>query len=77
MTIIIIESIITDDIFDVTVRNEARTLSENLKGKNFLILFNFVSNVLQYLSYCPNQMRETTATLTDFVEFVPKINKQS
>lgn len=59
--------------FDIEVRNKATALSTKLKGKNVLVLLNFVYDVLEHLSFWSKKMQERAALLIDFVDFKDKI----
>lgn len=70
-----LELISVDNKFDMNSRSKAKNLLIKLKGKNFLVIFNFVSDVLHHLSYWSLRMQERTALLVDFTKFDEKIIK--
>lgn len=68
-----LESISNDRSFEAGVRNSADYLHNYIKGKHFLAILHFLSDVLHHLSFWSVQMQERTALLVDFVEFNEKI----
>lgn len=59
--------------FDADVRNKASSLLASIKGKHFLVILNFIYDVLEHLSFWSKKMQERAALLADFVEFKDKI----
>lgn len=56
--------------FDKSTQNLAKKLVQQFKGKNFLIILHFISDVLHHLSFWSLRMQERTAIIVDFSEFV-------
>lgn len=61
--------------FELDVRQKAVSFSKKLKGKNFLILLNFIYDVLEHLSFWSRKMQERSALLVDFGDFKDKITQ--
>lgn len=61
--------------FDDNSRNLAEDLSRQMKGKRFLAILHFISDILQHLSFWSLKMQERTALLVDFSEFHENILK--
>lgn len=61
--------------FDTNSRRKARDLLKGLKDKKFLLILNFVSDVLHHLSYWSLRMQERAAVLVDFANFDEKITE--
>lgn len=55
--------------FDVKTRDLAKDLFRKIKGKNFVAILNFISDVLHHLSFWSLKMQERTALLVDFANF--------
>lgn len=61
--------------FDRDSRDNAHELLSKIKGKNFLAIVQFISDVLEHLSFWSRKMQQRTALLVDFVEFNDQIEK--
>lgn len=51
----------------------ADKLSSQFKGWNYLVVLNFLSDVLYHLSFWSLKMQERTAILVDFADFREQI----
>lgn len=70
-----LEAISEDTSFDFTTRAKAILLSDNFKGKHFLLIKNFIIDVLEHLEFWSLRMQERTALLIEFTDFTDKMNK--
>lgn len=68
-----LELISNDKQFDIKTQKKAKDLYLQLKGKGFLLIFNFVIDVLQHLSEWSKRMQKRTGLLVDFADFNKKI----
>lgn len=59
--------------FDSGTRDLANELFLKLKGRRFLAILHFISDILHHLSFWSVKMQERTALLVDFAEFNEKI----
>lgn len=59
--------------FDKSTQDLASKLVNQFKGKNFLVILHFISDVLHHFSFWSLKMQERTAMLVDFSEFNEKI----
>lgn len=66
--------IISDSLsFDQNTRDLAHDLSIQIKGKRFLAILHFISDILHHLSFWSLKMQERTALLVDFSDFNEKV----
>lgn len=63
----------SDRSFSDSIKQQAFVLENGLRGKNFLIILNFVSDVLEHLSFWSLKMQQRTALLADFGDIRDKI----
>lgn len=68
-----LELIAKDKTFDTVPREKAERLSIQIRGKCFLAILNFISDIPQHLSFWSQKMQERTALLEDFFDFSGKI----
>lgn len=61
--------------FDADVRDKASEHLTSIKGKFFLVILNFLYDVLEHLSYWFKGMHNRAALLVDFVDFKDKISQ--
>ena len=62
-----------DRSFKVEIRDKARSILNKILGKNFLVILNFVFDVLEHLSFWSQKLQQKTAMLVDFTGFVDNI----
>lgn len=59
--------------FDAKTRTTAENLSIMLRGKNFMIIFHFVLDVLEVLAYWSKNMQKQAGLLIDYHDFNEKM----
>lgn len=62
-----------EENFSLEARLVAEYLNTYLRGKNFLLLFHFLTDVLEHLSRWSRQMQQRTGLLIDFADFSEKV----
>lgn len=63
----------SDPKFDKPIQNLANKLVSQFRGKNFLVILHFISDILHHFSFWSLKMQERTAILVDFSDFSEKI----
>lgn len=64
-----LEKTASDIQFNAKSRLEAKRLSLEISGKNFVIIFYFLIDVLQHLAFHSRRMKDRTALLIDYHNF--------
>lgn len=59
--------------FDQSTQDWASKFEGQLKGKFFIVILHFISDILNHLSFWSLKMQERTAMLVDFAEFYKNI----
>lgn len=59
--------------FDRPTKDLAHKLMMQFRGRNFVVILHFISDVLHHLSFWSLKMQEKTAILVDFADFSEKI----
>lgn len=62
-----------DETFDEETRNKAKELNQKLKGENFLLILNFVIDVLEHLKFWSDQLQSRLGLLMDYSSFNKKM----
>lgn len=68
-----LSQISSDDTFDSKTRYRAKDLRNKLLGKNFLLIFNFVLDILKHLDFWSRIMQEKVTLLIEFADVNSKI----
>lgn len=61
-----LNGISSDDTLDSKTRYKAKDLCQKLKGKNFLLIFNFILDILKHLDFWSRIMQEKVTLLIEF-----------
>lgn len=62
-----------DRNFDTETRRTAKSLCKKILSKHFLIILNFITDILHHLSFWSHKMQEKTAMLVEFSDFKEKL----